>query len=99
VNTNPPTYQVRTIRADHKIDVYEVPAMSPSELARAALRYINVVADGSYERWEADMAEANEFATFCVGETIDDVSGWCDPRRSFRDLWSQFLTATAKAAS
>lgn len=85
-----PTFRVATVRPDHNIDVYHAEAISPTELVRAALRYVNV-ADGPYEQWEADMAEANEFATFCIGETIDESGEWCNPTRSFRTLWSQFL--------
>ena len=94
---SPPTYTMRTVRPDHGVDVYETPAISAADLIRAALRYVHVVADGSYEKFMADTDEANRFATFCVSELADESGTWCDPRQSFRALWMRFIADPANA--
>lgn len=84
----------RSFASEGRVERYEVPAVSIAEMVRYALRYMRVVADGTYEKWVADMEEANRFATFCVGETLlEDAPEWCDPTRSFADLWTAFLEA------
>lgn len=89
-----PPMVTRTFFSDGRTQSYETPALTPFEMARFALRYMRVVADGTYEKWVADMEEANRFATFCVAETaLPDAPDWCDPTRSFSDLWSAFLNA------
>jgi hypothetical protein len=96
MTTTPPTYTVRTVR-DSRVESYETPAISAADLIRAALRYVHVVADGTYEKFMADTDEANRFATYCVSETVDETGEWCDPTRSFRQLWSGFISDPANA--
>lgn len=93
-DTMPPTYTIRTV-LNGRVESYNTPALSLTDMIRAALRYVHVTADGTYEKFMADTNEANRFATFCATETVDDSGEWCDPTRSFRDLWEGFIADPA----
>jgi hypothetical protein len=73
---------------------YDVDALSVSEYAAAAIRYLNLRSRdyAEYEDFRAAQDEANRFANFCIAETVDESGEWCDPSRSFRDLWERFVT-------
>jgi hypothetical protein len=73
---------------------YHAPGLTPSEMAMYALQYMNRAPRdySTFELYTAAMDEANRFATFCIGETIDESGDWCDPGQSFNRLWDRFIT-------
>jgi hypothetical protein len=88
-----PIYQ-RTFVFDGKTETAEYPAASPHEIVTAALKYQNISPRdfATFEHWSAALDEANDFATFCVAETLDETGEWCDPTVSFVTLWSAFIS-------
>ena len=90
-DTTPPLYRV-TFVLNSRRESYDAPAISITEMAHAAIGYRNPGADASsFTAFSAAWDEANRFANFCVAEMVDETGKWCDPTRSFRDLWSKFI--------
>lgn len=82
---------------DGKVERYETPAVTPFEMAMYAITFVDVIPDGDFERYALALDEANRFATFCIGETIEPDGEFCDPTRSFADLWGRFVRTPVEA--
>lgn len=88
-----PTYTTRFVEDGRTVQC-DNPALTIGEMVACVLEYMPIPPAATFENYRAALDERNRFVDFCIAETVDDTGAWCDPTRSFRDLWSKFIEAS-----